>query len=135
LGPSSHGRLSSAPRAPWHVGLSLVLHKVGLLLLLAPLDLLESAFLTLFHCFQPCFCNCDYSTGIHGNRSVAHVYVCIDVYFPPFWAYVGGINLSIRTTNRDRCSKQAMIGLWPRSADPLLWLFGQSFGGSPSHVL
>jgi hypothetical protein len=46
------------------------------------------------------FCNCDYSTGIHGNRSVAHVYVCIDVYFPPFWAYVGGINLSIRTANK-----------------------------------
>jgi hypothetical protein len=25
--------------------------------------------------------------------------VCIDVYFPPFWAYVGGINLSIMTGN------------------------------------
>jgi hypothetical protein len=29
-----------------------------------------------------------------------HMYVCIDVYFPPFWSYVGGINLSIRTTNK-----------------------------------
>jgi hypothetical protein len=48
---------------------------------------------------SPCFYNCDYSTGIHGNRSVAHIYVCIDVYFPPFGDYVGGINLSISTAN------------------------------------
>jgi hypothetical protein len=25
--------------------------------------------------------------------------MCIDVYFPSFWAYVGGINLSITTAN------------------------------------
>jgi hypothetical protein len=25
--------------------------------------------------------------------------VCIDVYFPPFWAYVGSINLLITTAN------------------------------------
>jgi hypothetical protein len=48
---SSRGRLSSAPGASWHRGLGLVLHEVGLLLLLAPLHLPESAFLTLFHCF------------------------------------------------------------------------------------
>jgi hypothetical protein len=28
-----------------------------------------------------------------------HMYMCIDVYFPPFWAYVSSINLSIRTAN------------------------------------
>jgi hypothetical protein len=50
-GPSSRGHLSSAPGVLWHGGLGLVLHKVGLLLLLAPLCLIESVFLTLFRCF------------------------------------------------------------------------------------
>jgi hypothetical protein len=47
-----------------------------------------------------CFCYHVNSTGTSGNMSVAQVYVCINVYFPPFWNYVGGINVSITTTNK-----------------------------------
>jgi hypothetical protein len=50
-GLSLRGRLFSALGVPWHGGLNLVLHEVGLLLILAPLRLPESTFLTLFHCF------------------------------------------------------------------------------------
>jgi hypothetical protein len=44
-----------------------------------------------------CFYNHMNSTGTSGNISVAQVYVCMNVYFPPLWNYVGGINVSIRT--------------------------------------
>jgi hypothetical protein len=46
-----------------------------------------------------CFCIYIISTGTSGNMSVAQVYVCMNVYFPPFWNYVGGIDGSIMTAN------------------------------------
>ena len=72
---------------------------VGLSLLFLLCAFQKSAFLTCFTCFRLCFCIHINSTGTSGNRSEAHVYVCINVYFPPFWAYVGGKNLSIMTAN------------------------------------
>jgi hypothetical protein len=45
------------------------------------------------------FCNHIISTNTSGNRSIAQVYVCMNVYFPPFWNYVGGINMSLMTAN------------------------------------
>jgi hypothetical protein len=45
------------------------------------------------------FCNHIISTGTSGNMSIAHVHVCMNVYFSPFWNYVGGINMSIMTAN------------------------------------
>jgi hypothetical protein len=50
--------------------------------------------------FDAYFCIHINSTGTSGNRSEAYVYVCIDVYFSPFWTYVGGINMSITTANK-----------------------------------
>jgi hypothetical protein len=32
--------------------------------------------------------------------SVAHVYVCLNVYFPLFWNYFGGIDVSITIANK-----------------------------------
>jgi len=73
---------------------------VGLSLLFLLCAFQKSAFLTCFTCFRLCFCIHINSTGTSGNRSEAHVYVCINVYFPPFWAYVGGKNLSLTTSNK-----------------------------------
>jgi hypothetical protein len=57
-----------------------------------------------------CFCIHINSTGTSENMSEAYVYVCIDVYFRPFWAYVGGINLSITTAN-----SRSVVTTWPGS--------------------
>jgi hypothetical protein len=46
-----------------------------------------------------CFCNHITSTGTSGNKSIAHLYVCMNAYFPSFWNYVGGINMSIMIAN------------------------------------
>jgi hypothetical protein len=49
--------------------------------------------------FGFCFCIYIISTSTSGNTLVAQVYVCMNVYFPPFWNYVGGIDVSITTAN------------------------------------
>jgi hypothetical protein len=74
---------------------------VGLLPPLVPFTLSRKRLLSCVSlASDACFCIHINSIGTSGNRSEAYVYVCIDVYFPPFWAYVGGINLSITTANR-----------------------------------
>jgi hypothetical protein len=50
------------------------------------------------------------STGTSGNMSVAQVYVCMNVYFPLFWNYVGGIDVSITTTNTDQGPRSSLQG-------------------------
>jgi hypothetical protein len=77
LGPSSHGCLSSAPGAPWHGGLGLVLHEVGLLLLLAPLRLPESAFLTMFHGFPALVSAIVIILLIYVEIGQLHMYMCV----------------------------------------------------------
>jgi hypothetical protein len=52
--------------------------------------------------FGAYFCIHINSTDTSGNRLEAYVYVCIDVYFPPFGAYVGDINMSIMIANNDK---------------------------------
>jgi hypothetical protein len=80
------------------VGLGLAL--LGLLPPLVPFTLSRKRLLSYVSLvFGVCFCIHINSTGTSGNRLEAYVYVCIDVYFPPFWAYVGGINMSIMTAN------------------------------------
>jgi hypothetical protein len=80
------------------VGLGLAL--VGLLPPLVPFMLSRKRLLSYVSLvFSACFYIHINSTGTSGNRSEAYVYVCIDVYFPPFWAYVGSINLSITTAH------------------------------------
>jgi hypothetical protein len=74
---------------------------VGLLPPLVPFTLSRKRLLSYVSLVSGAgFCIHINSTGASGNRSEAYVYVCIDVYFPPFWAYVGGINLSIMTANK-----------------------------------
>jgi hypothetical protein len=74
---------------------------VGLLPPLVPFTLSRKRLLFYVSLvFGTYFCIHINSMGTSGNRLEAYVYVCIDVYFPPFWAYVGGINLSITTTNK-----------------------------------
>jgi hypothetical protein len=81
------------------VGLGLAL--VGLLPPLVPFTLSRIRLLSFVSLVSDaCFCIHINSTGTSGNRSEVYVYVCIDMYFPPFWAYVGGINLLITTANR-----------------------------------
>jgi hypothetical protein len=83
------------------VGLGLAL--VGLLPPLVPFTLSRKHLLSYVSLVSgACFCIHINSAGTSGNRSEAYVYVCIDVYFSPFWAYVGGINLSIMTTNKQQ---------------------------------
>jgi hypothetical protein len=73
---------------------------VGLLPPLVPFTLFKKRILSYVSLVSgACFCIHTNSTGTSGNRSEAYVYVCIDVHFPSFWAYVGGINLSIMTAN------------------------------------
>jgi hypothetical protein len=71
---------------------------VGLLPALVPFTLSRKHLLSYVSLVSgACFYIHISSTGTSRNRSEAYVYVCIDVYFPPFWAYIGGINLSITT--------------------------------------
>jgi hypothetical protein len=81
------------------VGLGLAL--VGLLPPIVPFMLSRKRLLFYVSLdFDACFCFQINSTGTSGNRSESYVYVCIDVYFPPFWTYVGSINMSIMTANK-----------------------------------
>jgi hypothetical protein len=74
---------------------------VGLLPPLIPFTLSRKCLLSyVLLVSSACFYIRINSIGTSGNRSEVYVYVCIDVYFPPFWAYVGGINLSIMTANK-----------------------------------
>jgi hypothetical protein len=81
------------------VGLGLAL--VGFLPPLVPLTLSRKRLLSYVSLVSSAyFCIHINSTGTSENRLEAYVYVCIDVYFSPFWAYVPCINLSIMTANR-----------------------------------
>jgi hypothetical protein len=84
---------------------------VGLLPPLVPFTLSSKRLLFyILLIFGACFCIHINSTGTSGNRSKTYVYVSIDVYFPPFWAYVGGINLSITTANSGVGARSFNIG-------------------------
>jgi hypothetical protein len=74
---------------------------IELLLLFSFYAFQKAPFLPCFTCFQCMFLQNVNSTGTSGNTLVAKVYVYRSVCFPPFWTYVGGINVSITTANME----------------------------------
>jgi hypothetical protein len=82
------------------VGLTDLGSRIELLLLFNFYAFQKAPFLPCFTCFRCMFMQNVNSTGTSGNTLVANVYVYRSVCFPPFWTYVGGINVSITTTNK-----------------------------------
>jgi hypothetical protein len=101
LPPPSCGDTSARPGLQCRGGLALVWSSSWASSLLWLLYAFQNApFLSCFTCFLCMFLQHVKSTSTSGNMLVAKVYVYRSVCFPPFWTYVGGINVSITIANK-----------------------------------
>jgi hypothetical protein len=82
----------------WAWPSSALVRPIALLLLVYAF--LESVFPPCFTYFRRMFLQSVDSTSTSGNRLVVKVYVYRSVCFPPFWNYVGSLNVLITTSNK-----------------------------------